>query len=845
MTSRSPSRRRRQALRASCLACAAAGVAAPALADGRTRNGASKPVAIAPLGTKPPLSAAAGDAPDPYPELAGGVGSGGDRQPETVITTIVGTPQPAVEPGVAADDAPAIHILQPMINGVAQSQSIVVPIRDGRIMLPAEFLAENGIRFSGEAETIGSRQFVRAGDISGAEASVDLQEAQLAIDCNAACYGEEVLSARSTYLGPTSPVVTGGYANYELFAQQGDAGDTAGALISAGMFSPLGSGHASVTCSNRREDQACIRLDTAWTIDDPDKTTRLRLGDAITNTETWGRPARFGGVSWGTEFSLDPGFITFPLPSLEGESVLPGTVDVLVNDERLFSGDVEPGPFSITDVPLVTGAGTATVVVNDTLGRETVIDTAYYAAPEMLKEDLSSYGVEAGFLRENYGVTSGDYGDGFVAGRYARGVTNSLTIGVRSEVSERLQTAGVSAAVLNPALGVSEAAIVASSDEGEGGILVSLGHEYRSRAFTIGGKLEFSSEDYRGLGEVGPPSRFTTRAFVSKKFGELGHGNINFTQRDEWGGSSFTAIGAGWSIPAGPTVLHSSVFQTFEPEKEFVGAVRMTIPLGKGSATAAIENRRRRLGGRASYRVTPKPSGGLGYNASLSTADAARMDLGVIHRTQAADVTFDYSKVDQAEAWRQSVRGGIATLGGKLRLARSVTNSMAIVKAGEEPGVKVYVDRQLAAVTDDDGEALLTNLRPYEDNEIMIDPIDLGLDETFAESSIRLRPGLRTGHLAEFEIVRGINMLLAVRDEDGELLPEGSLLRDLRMGAKYPVGANGQVYIANAQNVSRLSYAGSDRACDVEVRAPPAQPDRPIVDGGEAVCRSVLEVAAR
>ncbi len=845
MTSRSPSRRRRQALRASCLACAAAGVAAPALADGRTRTGASKPVAIAPLGTRPPLSAAAGDAPDPYPELAGGIGSGADRQSDTVVTTIVGPPAPVETARAARDDGPAIHILQPVINGVAQSQSIVVPIREGRVMLPEEFLAANRIRYSGETFVLGSRRFVRAGDVSGAEASVDLKAAQLIIDCSAACYGEEILSAGASRYGEMSPVAVGGYANYELFAQQGDLGDTGGALVSAGVFSPLGLGQASVTCSTQRGGEACLRLDTNWTIDDPDSTTRLQLGDSITNTESWARPARFGGIAWGTDFSLDPGFTTFPLPSLEGESVLPGTVDVLVDDQRLFSGDIEPGPFSITDVPLVTGAGTATVVVKDTLGRQTVIDTAYYAAPELLKEDLASYGVEAGFLREDYGRASNEYGDGFVAGRYARGVSNALTVGVRSEVSERLQTAGVSAAVLNPALGVSEAAIVASSDEGDGGMLVSLGHEYRSERFTIGGVVEHASEQYRGLGEVGPQARLTTRAFVSRKFGEYGSANLNFTQRDEWEGSSFSAVGAGWSVPIGPTVLHASAFQTLEPTKEFVGAVRMTIPFGKGAATGAIESRRRKLGARASYRVSPKPSGGLGYNASFSNTDSARMDLGVIHRTQAADVTFDYSKVDRGEALRQSVRGGVATMGGKVRLARSVTNSMAIVKAGEEPGVKVYVDRQLTALTDDDGEALLTNLRPYEDNEIMIDPVDLELGETFAENSIRLRPGLRTGHLAEFEIVRGINMLLAVRDEDGELLPEGSMLRDMRLGAKYPIGANGQVYIANAQNVSRLSYSGADGACDVEVRAPPAQPDRPIVDGGEAVCRSVLEVAVR
>ena len=99
-------------------------------------------------------------------------------------------------------------------------------------MLPEEFLAANRIRFSGETFVLGSRRFVRAGDVSGAEASVDLKAAQLIIDCSAVCYGEEILSAGASRYGEMSPVAVGGYANYELFAQQGDLGDTGGALVS-------------------------------------------------------------------------------------------------------------------------------------------------------------------------------------------------------------------------------------------------------------------------------------------------------------------------------------------------------------------------------------------------------------------------------------------------------------------------------------------------------------------------------------------------------------------------------------------------------------------------------------
>lgn len=846
MTYRSPARELERArwlvFRASCLACAAAGVAAPALADGRNRPGAFKPDKVAPLGSGAPINSAAGsgDPPDPFPELAGGPGSFRPPEPETAITGL-----PGLAGRVAENDRPpAVHILQPVINGVAQSGSVMAPIMDGKILLPEEFLNANGMVFEGETFSIGERRFVPAGSLRDADVGVELARGKLVIECGAGCYRHETMSAMDRLRGDMSPVATGGFVNYELFGEQGAVSDSVGAQFQAGVFSPLGTGQAYITCSSLREDDACVRLDTSWTVDDPDSLRRLTFGDAITNAETWGRPARFGGVSWGTDFALDPGFITYPLPALAGESVLPGTVDVLINDQKRFSGDVAPGPFSITDVPVISGAGTATVIVRDTLGRETAIDTAYYAAPQLLKKDLSSYSVETGFLRENYGLTSNEYGEAFVAGGYARGVSDTLTLGLRSEISADLQTGGLSAAMLNPAFGVSGGAVAVSSDNGESGMLTSLRHEYRSRRFTIGANVDYASKAYRGLGEVRPRPQVSSRAFVGLSFENLGHANLNWTYRDEWSGQSFSSLGLGWSVPVGRAVFNMSAFRTLEPSPEFFGAVRMSIPLGRGVSSGGAEYRRRRFGASASYHRSPKTDGGFGYDIAASSNEVDRLDAGLAHRSRIADVKVDYSSVDGADGVRGSIRGGVAAVGGRLHASRSVNNSMAVVKVGEQEGVKVYVDRQMSGRTGKDGKALLTNLRPFEDNEITFDPLDVGLEENIGEEAIMIRPGLRTGHVASFDVRRGVNMMLAVRREDGRFLPEGAVMRDMRLGTKYPVGAEGQVYIANAQNVSRLSFEMLDDRCVVDV-VPPAQiASQPIMNGGQAVCRT-FEGAAR
>jgi outer membrane usher protein FimD/PapC len=69
------------------------------------------------------------------------------------------------------------------------------------------------------------------------------------------------------------------------------------------------------------------------------------------------------------------------------------------------TSSVQPGPFQLTNVPIVTGAGQMQLVVRDLLGRETVISQSYCIAPVLLAPGVTDFSFEAGALRENYGTT--------------------------------------------------------------------------------------------------------------------------------------------------------------------------------------------------------------------------------------------------------------------------------------------------------------------------------------------------------------------------------------------------------------------------------------------------------
>src|SRR6185295_14046787 len=130
------------------------------------------------------------------------------------------------------------------------------------------------------------------------------------------------------------------------------------------------------------------------------------------------------------------------------------------------------GPFSIQDLPVVTGRGEARLVVRDLLGREQVIVQPYYASPRLLQQGLHEYSYEIGAIREDFGISSNHYGRAMAVGLHRLGITDRLTGEVRVELLRDQQTLGTAGAWLWPDIGVFTASLAGShADRGAGGLL--------------------------------------------------------------------------------------------------------------------------------------------------------------------------------------------------------------------------------------------------------------------------------------------------------------------------------------------------------------------------------------
>ncbi|MCV5663824.1 fimbria/pilus outer membrane usher protein, partial [Escherichia coli] len=86
-----------------------------------------------------------------------------------------------------------------------------------------------------------------------------------------------------------------------------------------------------------------------------------------------------------------------------GEVTAPTTLDLFINGFKTDSMNVGPGPFIINDIPMLSGAGEATVIATDAQGKQTVMTSPFFLSSDLLKTGFTSYSASIGAIRENFG----------------------------------------------------------------------------------------------------------------------------------------------------------------------------------------------------------------------------------------------------------------------------------------------------------------------------------------------------------------------------------------------------------------------------------------------------------
>ena len=115
------------------------------------------------------------------------------------------------------------------------------------------------------------------------------------------------LQTRASQRPETTTRSAGAFLNYDLLLDHGEGGFGHVVFTEVGGAVGAGVGVSTQMLVNRPNLDRWLRLDRSYVIDDLSQITTLRVGDGISRPPPLlGRPVRFAGLQWGTNFRVRP-----------------------------------------------------------------------------------------------------------------------------------------------------------------------------------------------------------------------------------------------------------------------------------------------------------------------------------------------------------------------------------------------------------------------------------------------------------------------------------------------------------------------------------------------------------
>lgn len=823
----------------SIAARAALGLAALTAFLGQAAAGAAGAIPVELPAVRP--AAAAASQPRPAPPVPGTALPPADA---AAIAAAMAERQPGT------GDGPSEVLFDLVLNGATQPETVRVLLMGTTVGLAVDDWAALHLKTpSGAPIGVGPNRYIPLSSLAGVRWRIDVEQQALVIDIPAAAFAGVQLGLDGTTPLAVPVVGWGGFANYDVAWQRSvgavsSSKSVTSALVEFGAFGPGGSGRATALFSDNPAQPRAVRLDTTWTVDRPETLDSLRFGDNIGRAGAWGRAARFGGVQWTTDFSTQPGFLSFPLPAMRGEAALPSTVDVYVNNTRRLTRQLPAGPFELNDLPIVTGSGQVRVVVRDLLGREQVITQPYYASPSLLRAGLRAFSYELGAVRDDYGISSNHYGRLFAAATERVGVSDDFTRELRAELLGKQGAAGATGMwQLGPIGTASLSAVGSHAPTGNGG---SFGgsFEHQTASWSASMQLRGSTRRFSQVGQSGEgPTRLQTTVALGTVIANASVG-VSYVQQRPWDGMAqrLVSMTATRSVSATASV---GVFVLRDlANKATTAAINFNMTLGDRSSLGATTTRNRSPDQRATTTSLQLqhnlPDGpGVRYNINAEQGQGQRATAQGDWVTDKASFSGGLAQSRSNGNTHTDVRagasGGIAWLADSVFLGRRVEGAFAVVEVDDYPDVQILHDHHPVARTDINGRALIPALRGYEPNRIGIDVGDLPFDAEVDAFEVDLVPPARSGVLMRIPVrrVRSANVRLV--DAAGQPVPVGSTLQVLGREKTFPVGFDGRSFVSGLGAKTIVSVTWPDGECASTIVLPPDADEMPQL--GTLICR--------
>ncbi len=767
-------------------------------------------------------------------EAGGGVSvSNGTTPPAAQLTRLPATrPEPALRTELVAT----------YLNQKKVSDGQVVLIDEqGQLLMPCATIAQWRIEVESlpPAAVWSNQAFCRVADIEAVDLRFDSERQEVWLEAAPEAFrATELDLSQNRFVAPVAPSL-GGFFDYSLNASSDFAGGSdLGGRFEVGLFGSLGTLSTEIAATD--DARSVTRLQTTWRHDLAVRMERFEIGDSVTPSGDWWQGVFFGGAQWRSNFTTQPGFRPYPLPSFAGEATLPSQLELYFGEVLRLREDIPNGPFSLRNLPVVNGQGSYRLVVRDYLGQEIIYTADFYSTPVLLRQGIREFSHGLGWIRQNLGQASNDYGRLAYVGTERLGLSNRFTLELHGELLEEQQTLGVGGILLSPRLGVFHASYAASSDSAGAGHLISYGFDRQAGRINIGLREQRASSAFSRLGaSLGERSSARdTRARLSVSLGPLGSLSLAYGKRSRHSGASLETLSASFGARLGRSLfLNLSALESRTPDRDRSILLSLSRLLGP-ARSAGLSTRYDRDGATVgiNFRQATLNGPSLGYSLSAESGRESRVEAALEKKTTSGTLRLRAAQIGDTTAARLNLSGTLVALGAKIYAARSSPRSYGLVSTRGFAGVGVYHQNHFVGRTNTKGFLLVPGLLPFQENSIRIDEQDLPFGALLETVEQDVSTYERSGIVIDFAITQSRQALVVLHDEFGELIPAGARVRSVTSGLSFPVAYRGEVFLTGLVDENEFVAEWEDRRCMFTTTWPDLLTTRATL--GSLVCRS-------
>ncbi|MDU2939352.1 MAG: fimbria/pilus outer membrane usher protein [Enterobacteriaceae bacterium] len=624
----------------------------------------------------------------------------------------------------------------------------------------------------------------------------------------------------------------GALVNYDLYTSQTEHGAGQISLwhefryfYDAGSLSSTGS-LRHILSGNYPQQEGYIRYDTTLNITNEDDITQWSVGDVISDSLSWSNSVRIGGLRYGRDFSLRPDLVTWPLPAFSGEAAVPSSVDLFIDGYRAGSTQLQPGPFSLTNLPYVNGAGNAVLVTTDALGRQVSTVLPFYVDSELLSPGLSDGAITLGALRRSYGVDNFDYGPAVASGSYRYGVTDWLTMESHAESAQSLALGGIGSIVRLWRLGVVNSAWSQSEMRGESGHQLNWGYQYNTSTFSLGTQHTRRNATFGNLALYDRPvmmdannhpiaslSKSADQYSLSMNLEEFGNVGAAWIGVQSFDGQRSELLNISWSRNLwGSSSIYLAASHD-QQQDDWTMAMSIQIPLGERDGAGISMEKTPDAGStqRVNYSHAMPADGGFGWDLAWARQSQASQYQQASLGWRNNNVELQgggYGERDMMTWWGEAM-GALVLMDGQFFTANKINDAFVVISTDGFADIPVSYENQPVGKTDKNGYLLVSGVSAYYPASYRIDALNLPADTRLRETEQRVALRRNSGYLVEFPMTQTKVASVILHDEEGQDIPLGSQVYRNRQ-ATTVVGYDGIAWLENLSAVNELKIAKTD-----------------------------------